>query len=147
MNYWVAIRPDDLSAVFVGEELTALTRPEASAAVQDAIDDVTAIVRDAVAQNLANLLPDGALIPRSLRPAALDMIAWRLLKRYALAITDERKQAAAEAAARIAEVRTQKQLVLDATGKLPVQPAGTPAIIAPDPAYGNDGPGLYPLPK
>ena len=105
------------------------------------------MVREAVATNKANRLGSDPLsIPRSLRPAALDIAALRLLKRFALTVTDERKAAATAAEARLEAVRSAAAPVLDEAGNLPQQPCQVPEMVAPTPAYGNDGIGWYPTP-
>lgn len=148
MSHWVPLTVADLSSVFNAEELAAVSKGEALPFVQDTLGDITAIVREAVAANKANRLSaDCALIPRSLRPAALDIAAVRLLKRFALAVTDERKAAADAAYQRLDAVRKAECPVLDESGQIPPAPAQTPQIVAPRPAYGNDGIGFYPVPQ
>ena len=96
MKYWLPLRADDLSAVFTAAELAEVTRPEWLPYVEDTLADIVAQVREAVASNKANrLAADPLTIPRTLRPAALDIAALRLLKRFALSVKDERKDAAA----------------------------------------------------
>lgn len=147
MNYWLPLTVQDLSAVFATAELDELTRPECLPYVEDTLADIVAMVREAVATNKANKLADDPMsIPRSLRPAALDIAALRLLKRFALTVTEERKAAANAAEARLESVRKAEAPVLDETGKLPQQPCQRPAMVAPLPAYGNDGIGWYPTP-
>lgn len=148
MKYWLPLTAQDLATVFNAAELGELTRPENMPYVVDTLEDITAMVREAVATNRANRLGSDPLsIPRSLRPAALDIAALRLLKRFALAVTDERKAAAAAAEQRLEAVRKAEAPVLDETGNLPSQPGQTPVIVAPTPAYGNDGVGWYPTPN
>lgn len=146
MRYWVPLTFADLSAVFNADELSACTKGEFMPFVQETLCDITAIVREAVAANKANRLPGGNTIPRSLRPAALDIAAVRLLKRFALSVTEERKAAADAAYQRLDAVRKAEFPVLDESGQIPAAPAQTPQIIAPRPAYGNDGVGFYPVP-
>lgn len=147
MNYWVTLSARDLSDVFNGAELDAVTRGEYLPFVEDALADVTAQVREAVATNKANRLAAAAdSIPRSLRPAALDIVALRLLKRFALSVTEERKKAAEDAAAVLEAVRRAERPVLTESGTLPEAPAQMPAIVAPAPAYGNNGTGWWPTP-
>ena len=120
MNYWLPLTVQDLSAVFATAELDELTRPECLPYVEDTLADIVAMVREAVATNKANKLADDPMsIPRSLRPAALHLAALRLLKRFALTVTDERKAAANAAEARLESVRKAEAPVLDETGKLP----------------------------
>lgn len=144
--HWLTLTPADLSSVFNAQELAACTKGEYIPFVQDTLADITAMVREAVAANRANRLAPGDSIPRSLRPAALDLAALRLLKRFALAVTEERKHAAELAEERLDKVRKAEIPVLDENGNLPPQPALRPGIIAPHPAYGNNGTGWYPVP-
>ncbi len=144
--YWVKLAPADLSQVFDAHELAALS-DAAHAAVADMLGDMAAYVREAVAQNRGNRLPaDPISIPRSLRAAALDILAVRLLKRFALTVTDARAELARAGEEAIERVRGGKLTVLDEAGNMPAPPSGRPAIIAPRPAYGNDGVGFYPVP-
>lgn len=148
MRYWLPLAVSDLSAVFTEAELAEVTRAEFTGYVEDTLGDITVLVREAVATNKANRLPaDGDSIPRSLRPAALDIAALRLLKRFGLSVTDERKEAARAAEERLQAVRTAAQPIVDESGQLPEAPALSPAIIAPAPAYGNNGKGWYPTPN
>ena len=147
MKYWLPLTVHDLSAVFAPAELDELTRPECLPYVEDTLADIVAMVREAVATNKANRLAiDPLAIPRSLRPAALDIAALRLLKRFALTVTEERKAAATAAEARLEAVRRADAPVLDEAGNLPPQPCQAPEMVAPTPAYGNDGIGWYPIP-
>ena len=147
MSHWVPLTLADLSAVFNADELSACTQGEFTPYVEETLGDIVAIVREAVAANQANQLSaDQELIPRSLRPAALDIAAVRLLKRFALTVTEERKSAAAAAEQRLEAVRRAESPVLNESGALPTAPAHRPAIVAPRPAYGNDGVGFYPVP-
>lgn len=148
MTYWVAITAEDLPAVFNGKEIEAVTKPDNAAVLADAIGDIVAAIREAVAQNRGNTLPDDqTLIPRSLRPAALDILALRLLKRFSVAVGDDRRKAAETAEQRIESIRAERRLVMDQHGQMPVPPSQTPEIIAPEPSYGNDAKGFYPVPK
>lgn len=147
MKYWVTLSAADLSDVFNADELDAVTRGEYLPYAENALADVTAQVREAVATNRANRLdPAADTIPRSLRAAALDIVALRLLKRFALSVTDERKKAADDAAAVLDAVRRAERPVLDVNGVLPAAPGQMPAIVAPAPAYGNNGVGWWPTP-
>lgn len=147
MTYWVPLTAADLSSVFNADELAACTKGEFAPYVEETLGDIVAMVREAVATNKANRLSaELDLIPRSLRPAALDIAAVRLLKRFALSVTDERKAAADAAAARLEAVRRAESPVLDESGRLPSAPGEEPQIVAPRPAYGNDGIGFYPVP-
>lgn len=148
MKYWVPITAEDLPAVFSAKELDAIHKPDNAAVLADAIGDIVASIREAVAQNTGNALPDDqTLIPRSLRPAALDILAMRLLKRFSVAASDDRRKAAETAEQRIEAIRAERRLVMDQYGQMPVPASKTPAIVAPEPAYGNDGTGYYPIPQ
>ena len=70
----------------------------------------------------------------------------RLLKRYSMAITDERRKAADDAAALLAAIARAERKVIGPDGKVHVPASHKPAIVAPSPAYGNDGTGWYPEP-
>lgn len=147
MKYWLPLRADDLSSVFTAAELAEVTRPEWMPYVEDTLADIVAQVREAVASNKANrLAADPLSIPRTLRPAALDIAALRLLKRFALSVKEERKEAAAKAEEKLAAVRRAEVAVLDERGQLPESPALVPQMVAPEPAYGNNGSGWYPTP-
>lgn len=145
--YWVPLTQDDLKQVFNDTELASLRAKVDSRALDDALGDMVAYVRQCVAQNRSNRLPaEKSLLPRSLRGPALDILALRLLKAYALQVTEPRKLAAEKAAELLEDIAKSKRLVLDEQGELPCDPAATPAIVAPYPAYGNDGVGWYPSP-
>lgn len=147
MKYWLPLTVQDLSAVFAADEMDVVTRPEWMPYVEETLADITAQVREAVATNKANrLAPDPLSIPRTLRPAAVDIAALRLLKRFAATIKEERKAAAEAAEKRLEAVRRAEITVLDESGNLPQQPGLVPQMVAPTPAYGNDGIGWYPSP-
>lgn len=147
MPYWIPLTQDCLAQVFNEAELATLKAKAPAAALEAELGDMVAAVRQAVAQNRGNRLPaDAALIPRSLRGPALDILALRLLKRYALKATDERRTQAERAQDLLKALAEGKELVLDEAGLLPADPASSPAIIAPAPAYGNNGAGWWPKP-
>jgi len=147
MKYWLPLTADDLACVFSAQEMAQLTAQDRLPYVEETLADITAMVREAAAANKANRLPaDPLCIPRTLRPAALDIAALRLLKRFALSVTEERKAAAAAGEARLEAVRKAEAPLLDERGLLPDEPGAAPAIVAPRPAYGNDGVGWYPVP-
>ncbi len=145
--YWVPLTQDDLAQVFNDTELASLRAKVQGGAVKDALGDMVAFVRQCVAQNRSNRLSaDKSLLPRSLRGPALDILALRLLKAYALQVTEPRKLAAEKAAELLEDIAKGKRLVLDEQGELPEDPAATPGIVSPSPAYGNEGIGWYPTP-
>lgn len=147
MSHWVPLTQDCLGQVFNDSELATLKAKATDAALEAELGDMVAAVRQAVAQNRGNRLSaDQGLIPRSLRAPALDILALRLLKRYALKATEERRTQAERAQDLLKAIAEGKELVLDEEGNLPADPAATPAIIAPAPAYGNDGVGWWPKP-
>ncbi len=147
MEYWVKLTPSDVSTVLVHQEADVVLSPSHGRAVREVCDDVVCLVREAVAQNRANhLSADPGRIPRSLRPAALDILRLRLLVRFALSVDDERRAAAERAEAELEAVRAGKRSILAEDGTLPTEPCATPAIIAPAPFAGNDGVGWYPKP-
>ena len=102
MKAWIKLTTDDLALVFNAKELAVVAPSGPDSAnpwTLDTLDDVTAMVRESIASNPANALDDDqATIPRTLRAAAMDIAAVRLLKRFSMAITDERRKAADDAA-------------------------------------------------
>ena len=76
----------------------------------------------------------------------MDIAAVRLLKRFSMAITDERRKAADDAAALLVSIARAERKVMGPDGKVHVPASHKPSIIAPSPAYGNDGTGWYPEP-
>ena len=93
MKAWIELTIDDLALVFNAKELAVVVPSGPDSAntwTLDTLDDVTAMVRESIASNPANALDDDqATIPRTLRAAAMDIAAVRLLKRYSMAITDD----------------------------------------------------------
>lgn len=147
MNMWVTITSGNLAEIFAQSERKLLSAPENESYVSESILDVIAEVREAVANNAANRLdPDMSTIPRTLKTAALDILAVRLLKRFSLEITEPRKQAAADALKKLQDVAAARWKITDPDGNVPTDPADLPVIISPSPAYGNDGTGFYPEP-
>lgn len=109
---------------------------------------MTASVREAIAANPANVMDlTGDTIPRTLRPEALDMIAWRLLKRFAVAVSESRDKAATSARERLEAVRAGTHRVIGPDGRMPVPPGKRPYVQGPRPAYGSGAPGLFPSPR
>lgn len=150
MKAWITLTADDLTLVFNSKEL-GVVAPMGSDGdnpwVSDTLDDVTAVVREAIACNPANVLDsDLTRIPRTLRAAAMDIVAVRLLKRYSMAITDERRKAAEDAVAQLTAIAKAERKVIGPDGKVHVPASHKPSIAAPRPAYGNDGTGWYPEP-
>ena len=149
MHHWITLTADMLPEVIDQAELDALTAADTDGSVVDGIiQDVTASVREAIAANPANVMDlTGDTIPRTLRPEALDMIAWRLLKRFAVAVSESRDKAATSARERLEAVRAGTHRVIGPDGRMPVPPGKRPYVQGPRPAYGSGAPGLFPSPR
>lgn len=149
MNHWITLTADMLPEVIDQAELDAITAADTDGSVVDGIiQDVTASVREAIAANPANVMDlTGDTIPRTLRPEALDMIAWRLLKRFAVAVSESRDKAATSASERLEAVRAGTHRVIGPDGRMPVPPGKRPYVQGPRPAYGSGAPGLFPSPR
>ena len=149
MNHWITLTADMLPEVIDQAELDAITAADTDGSVVDGIiQDVTASVREATAANPANVMDlTGDTIPRTLRPEALDMIAWRLLKRFAVAVSESRDKAATSARERLEAVRAGTHRVIGPDGRMPVPPGKRPYVQGPRPAYGSGAPGLFPSPR
>lgn len=149
MNHWITLTADMLPEVIDQAELDAITAADTDGSVVDGIiQDVTASVREAIATNPANVMDlTGDTIPRTLRPEALDMIAWRLLKRFAVAVSESRDKAATSARERLEAVRAGTHRVIGPDGRMPVPPGKRPYVQGPRPAYGSGAPGLFPSPR
>ena len=149
MNHWITLTADMLPEVIDQAELDAITAADTDGSVVDGIiQDVTASVREAIAANPANVMDlTGDTIPRTLRPEALDMIAWRLLKRFAVAVSESRDKAATSARERLEAVRAGTHRVIGPDGRMPVPPGKRPYVQGPRPAYGPGAPGLFPSPR
>lgn len=149
MNHWITLTADMLPEVIDQAELDAITAADTDGSVVDGIiQDVTASVREAIAANPANVMDlTGDTIPRPLRPEALDMIAWRLLKRFAVAVSESRDKAATSARERLEAVRAGTHRVIGPDGRMPVPPGKRPYVQGPRPAYGSGAPGLFPSPR
>ena len=149
MNHWITLTADMLPEVIDQAELDAITAADPDGSVVDGIiQDVTASVREAIAANPANVMDlTGDTIPRTLRPEALDMIAWRLLKRFAVAVSESRDKAATSARERLEAVRAGTHRVIGPDGRMPVPPGKRPYVQGPRPAYGSGAPGLFPSPR
>lgn len=96
MLHWITLTADMLTEVIDRAELEAITAADTKGTVVPGIiQDVTAAVREAIAGNAANVmdLQSDTTIPRTLKPEALDMIAWRLLKRFAVSVSEDRDKA------------------------------------------------------
>ena len=148
MNHWITLTADMLLEVIDQAELDAITAADTDGSVVDGIiQDVTASVREAIAANPANVMDlTRDTIPRTLRPEALDMIAWRLLKRFAVAVSESRDKAATSARERLEAVRAGTHRVIGPDGRMPVPPGKRPYVQGPRPAYGSGAPGLFPSP-
>ena len=149
MNHWITLTADMLLEVIDQAELDATTAADTDGSVVDGIiQDVTASVREAIAANPANVMDlTRDTIPRTLRPEALDMIAWRLLKRFAVAVSESRDKAATSARERLEAVRAGTHRVIGPDGRMPVPPGKRPYVQGPRPAYGSGAPGLFPSPR
>ena len=149
MNHWITLTADMLLEVIDQAELDAITAADTDGSVVDGIiQDVTASVREAIAANPANVMDlTRDTIPRTLRPEALDMIAWRLLKRFAVAVSESRDKAATSARERLEAVRAGTHRVIGPDGRMPVPPGKRPYVQRPRPAYGSGAPGLFPSPR
>ena len=149
MNHWITLTADMLLEVIDQAELDAITAADTDGSVVDGIiQDVTASVREAIAANPANVMDlTRDTIPRTLRPEALDMIAWRLLKRFAVAVSESRDKAATSARERLEAVRAGPHRVMGPDGRMPVPPGKRPYVQGPRPAYGSGAPGLFPSPR
>ena len=149
MNHWITLTADMLLEVIDQAELDAITAADTDGVVVDGIiQDVTASVREAIAANPANVMDlTRDTIPRTLRPEALDMIAWRLLKRFAVAVSESRDKAATSARERLEAVRAGTHRVIGPDGRMPVPPGKRPYVQGPRPAYGSGAPGLFPSPR
>ena len=149
MNHWITLTADMLLEVIDQAELDAITAADTDGSVVDGIiQDVTASVREAIAANPANVMDlTRDTIPRTLRPEALDMIAWRLLKRFAVAVSESRDKAATSARERLEAVRAGTPRVMGPDGRMPVPPGKRPYVQGPRPAYGSGAPGLFPSPR
>ena len=149
MNHWITLTADMLLEVIDQAELDAITAADTDGSVVDGIiQDVTASVREAIAANPANVMDlTRDTIPRTLRPVALDMIAWRLLKRFAVAVSESRDKAATSARERLEAVRAGTHRVIGPDGRMPVPPGKRPYVQGPRPAYGSGAPGLFPSPR
>ena len=149
MNHWITLTADMLLEVIDQAELDAITAADTDGSVVDGIiQDVTASVREAIAANPANVTDlTRDTIPRTLRPEALDMIAWRLLKRFAVAVSESRDKAATSARERLEAVRAGTHRVIGPDGRMPVPPGKRPYVQGPRPAYGSGAPGLFPSPR
>lgn len=148
MNHWLTVTAKNLTEVIEPAELAVITAGDPDGAiVEGVIMDVVETVREAISTNPANVLDREAMtIPRTLKPEALDMIAWRLLKRFAVAVSEERDRAHTVARERLEAVRNGTHRVIDPAGKMPVPPGKRPFIQGPRAAYGSGGPGLFPSP-
>ena len=143
MLHWITLKADMLPEVIDRAELEAITAADTDGVVVDGIiQDVTASVREAIAANPANVMDlTGDTIPRTLKPEALDMIAWRLLKRFAVTVSEPRDKAYASARERLEAVRAGTHRVIGPDGRMPVPPGKRPYVQGPRPAYGSGAPG------
>ena len=149
MLHWITLTADMLTEVIDRAELEAITAADTKGTVVPGIiQDVTAAVREAIAGNAANVmdLQSDTTIPRTLKPEALDMIAWRLLKRFAVSVSEDRDKANTAAHERLEAVRAGTHRVIAPDGRMPVPPGKRPYVQGPRPAYGSGAPGLFPAP-
>lgn len=148
MDYWITLTAAMLAEAIDRAELEAITVADQDGTViPGIIQDVTAAVREAIAANPANVMvQDDTTIPRTLKPEAMDMIAWRLLKRFAVSISEDRDKANTAARERLEAVRAGTHRVIGPDGRMPVPPGKRPYVQGPRPAYGSGAPGLFPSP-
>lgn len=149
MSSWITLTADMLTEAIDRAELDAITAADTDGTViPGIIQDVTAAVREAIAANAANVmdLQSDSTIPRTLKPEALDMIAWRLLKRFAVSVSEDRDKANTAARERLEAVRVGTHRVIGPDGRMPVPPGKRPYVQGPRPAYGSGAPGLFPSP-
>ena len=138
MLHWITLTADMLPEVIDRAELEAITAADTDGVVVDGIiQDVTASVREAIAANPANVMDlAGDTIPRTLKPEALDMIAWRLLKRFAVTVSEPRDKAYASARERLEAVRA----------ACPCLPASAPTSRGRVPPTAPERPDYFPPP-
>lgn len=149
MTHWITLTADMLAEVIDRAELEAITAADTDGTViPGIIQDVTEAIREAIAGNAANVMDqDDTTIPRTLKPEALDMIAWRLLKRFAVMVSEDRDKANTAARERLEAVRAGTHRVIAPDGRMPVPPGKRPYVQGPRPAYGSGAPGLFPSPR
>ena len=131
------------------KQIQAVQVEAAKKMLLDNIDPSTAKQEaKAIAANAANVmdLQSDTTIPRTLKPEALDMIAWRLLKRFAVMVSEDRDKANTAARERLEAVRAGTHRVIGPDGRMPVPPGKRPYVQGPRPAYGSGAPGLFPSP-
>lgn len=147
-QYWLPLQWADITRVLNSKEAALVCTSDHQAEIEDDLFDMVCRVREAVASNGSNVLSaDHALIPRTLRAAALHILRVQWLTRYALPITQDRKDAADAAEEMLKAVADATLAVMDESGNMPDHADASPAITAPMPAYGNNGIGWYPTPS
>lgn len=95
MTFWTKLTRDDLTATLSQREIEA--RSKSTGFSDDAADaqlaQTAAAVRGFVRAGGVRIPAEAGLIPPSLVPFALDFAAYRLLKRFNVAVGEERRKA------------------------------------------------------
>ncbi|MFI3243062.1 MAG: hypothetical protein R3Y56_02270 [Akkermansia sp.] len=147
-HYWIALQWADIARVLNTKERAIVCNDDHRSDIEADLFDMVCRVREAVATNGSNSISaDRALIPRTLRACALHILRVQWLTRYALPITQDRKDASDAAEEMLKAVADGTLAVMDENGDMPSHADESPAIVAPRPAYGNDGVGWYPTPN
>lgn len=145
--YWVKLDYSDIDRILNPKEATIICQKSPKEEIEEDIFDMTCRVREAVASNGSNALSaDATLIPRTLRAAAMHILRIHWLSRYAIPITQDRRDSATAAEEQLRKVAVGDIKILDEHGNMPSHADEQPAIIAPSPAYGVEGIGWYPTP-
>lgn len=119
----------------------------ASKIAQGIISDTTAEVREAISNNQNNdLAHNESLIPQSLRQDSLAIIRCRLLLRFDLAVSEDRKLACEKAHAKLEKIANGDYLVAPDDGEITPPISSIPEVISPIPTY-NTGPGIFNQPS
>lgn len=149
MNHWITLTADMLPEVIDQAELDAITAADTDGSVVDGIiQDVTASVREAIAANPANVMDlTGTPSPAPSGRRLWDMIAWRLLKRFAVAVSESRDKAATSARERLEAVRAGTHRVIGPDRPHARASRQASYVQGPRPAYGSGAPGLFPSPR
>lgn len=145
--YWIKLDASDIARILNPKEAAIVCQKSQSAEIEEDIFDLTCRVREAVASNGSNALSaDATLIPRTLRASAMHILRIHWLSRYAIPITQDRRDSATAAEEQLRKVAAGELKILDENGQMPTHADEQPAIIAPSPAYGVEGIGWYPTP-
>lgn len=147
MNTWIVLSGEDLRSVLNPAELSAYMARSTTDDLDDMVQDVVVTIREAVANNRANVLgPDGT-IPRSLRREALAIARMDLITmcdvRYGE--TDPRPLAAKKAEEKLKMIAAGTWQIAGAGDEVSTPPSQSPEIISPDPPYTLNPRGIYNL--